>query len=413
MLSTWTYRARDPRGEAVTGSLSAPTAEEAVSRLRAEGMTVTAMGSDALREPKTDLDLDHVRLQENAHRIARPEVVAFCQQVSVMLDTGVPLTEALEAFAQQTPSRAMAGVVGSIVEDLCGGDPFSTALARWPHVFPTVLVSLMRASEASGTMAGMLDRVGEYLATEQRTAGRIRGAMSYPLFMMVLALLLTGFLVTFILPRFARIYEIRASTLPTPTRVLMSVSEFVTTQWPIYIPSLAILAVGIACWLRTNGGRHALDWIRLRAPVLRWLYERLYITRAARTMATLLSAGVGLLDVIRICRGVTNNVLYDVLWDDMEAKVRDGMPLSDSVRTCAFIPPHVASMIASGERAGRLPAVMDRVASFSEEELDLAVSRLTALVEPVMVILMGFLVGGVAAALLLPIFNMSRVVAGG
>jgi type IV pilus assembly protein PilC len=329
-----------------------------------------------------------------------------------MLETGVPLTEALDSFCAQTPRREFKQVLGALRDDIHSGEPLSLAMSRWPRVFPPLMISLMKASEASGTMAMMLGRVGSYLGKERRTARQIRGALAYPLFMMVSALAMTVFLMAFVLPRFARIYEARAATLPAPTKVLLGISTFITGEFLVYGPILAVVTVGLALFLRAPRGRRLLDWLRLNAPVLRTLYGQLYVTRATRTMGTLLAAGVNLLDIIDICRGVTSNAYYADLWDRMERGIREGRQLSDAVLACPHVPPNVASMIASGERSGRLPAVMERIADFSEQELDAAVKQVTSFIEPLMIAIMGLVVGGVAMALLLPIFSMGRVMTG-
>jgi len=410
--STYSFRARDASGDIVTGSVVATSAEEVGRQLRSEGKTVLEVDSRPLGRGAA-LDADQIRLQESARRIRRDDVIAFCEQLSVMLETGVPLAEALDAFHEQVRSREFRAVIEVLRDDIYSGQTFSESAGRWPKVFPVIMTSLLKASEASGTLALMLGRVARYLGKERRTVKQIRGALTYPLFMMLAAMSLSAFLMVFILPRFASIYEGRHAALPGITQVLLNISRFMIEQWPIYLPVTAASMVTCALLARTERGRFLSDWAKLNAPIIGPMFEKLYITRAARTMATLLHAGVSLLDVIAICRGVTANHAFGQLWDRMENDVREGRRLADSVSACRYIPPNVASMVASGERAGRLDEVMERIASFSEEELDSAVKQVTSFVEPVMVILMGVLVGGVAIALLLPIFKMGSVMAGG
>ena len=285
-------------------------------------------------------------------------------------------------------------------------------MEKWPRVFPLMMVSLMKASEASGTLATMIGRVGEYLSKERKTLKQIKGALSYPLFMMIAGVGITVFLMSFVLPRFARIYNEREASLPAPTRVLISISEFVTTQYMWYAPTLVGLLLFMVVWTRRDSGRRVLDWIRLNAPLLGTMYGHLYLTRSMRTMSTLLAAGVNVLDVIDICRGITANSYYGRLWDSMEQGVREGRQISDAVFKSDIVPPNVASMIAAGERSGKLPEVMQKIAEFSQEELDDSVARVTTFIEPLMIIFMGIVIGGMAMALLLPIFNMSRIMSG-
>ena len=409
--STYAYKARDARGQIVTGSLVAASAEEVGARLRSEGKYVITVRENALRA-MTELDAAQVRMNEAAKRVKREDVIALAQQLSVMLDTGVPLSEALEAFCKQAGRKEFRQVLTSLSEEVHAGEPLSKSMAKWPRVFPPIMLSLMRASEASGTMGLMLGRIGDYLSKERRTVKQIRQALAYPFFMVFSGFALTVFLMAFVLPRFAKIYAQRSASLPLPTKILLSISDFVTDYWMYYGPVLIAVIVGAWLIFRSVRGKRALDWVKLNAPVIGQMFNNLYITRMSRTMATLLGAGVNLLDIIDICRGVTSNSYYLDLWNDMEKGVRDGQQLSEAVFAARIIPPNVASMIASGERSGRLSDVMGRIAQFSEEELDSSVKQATSFIEPAMIIIMGVLIGAVAMALLLPIFSLGNIMTG-
>jgi type IV pilus assembly protein PilC len=408
--STYAYKARTGSGEVTGGTMVAGSAEEVSARLRAEGKFVFDIEASPLRAL-----IEHdqrLRRSEAAKRVRREDVIAFCQQLAVMLETGVPLAEALNSFSRQIHRPEFREVMAVVCEDIDSGQPLSAAMAKWPRVFPGMMISLMKASEISGTMATMLGRVGEYLAKEQRTLKQIKGALAYPIFMVSAGIAITIFLMSFVLPRFAKIYEARSASLPRPTRILMGLSDFMAQEYLWYGPGAGLVAIAIFLWMRARSGRRARDWIRLHVPILRTMYTHLYVTRASRTMATLLAAGVNVLDVIDICRGVTGNTYYDTLWNDMERGVREGRQISDAAFKSSLIPPGVASMVAAGERSGRLPEVMERIANFSQEELDSSVARVTTFIEPLMIVFMGGVIGTVATALLLPIFSMSKVMTG-
>ncbi|MEM7227342.1 MAG: type II secretion system F family protein [Planctomycetota bacterium] len=412
--STFSYRARDAKGEICTGTMTAESASAVSTRLRADGKLPIDIEANAMRASMfSTTDAREIRRLEAAKRVRREDVIAFCQQLSVMLETGVPLVEALDSFVEQVQQREFKTVLQSVQRELMSGEPLSAAMARWPNVFPNLMISLMKASEVSGTMAVMLGRVGEYLAKERKTARQIRGALGYPLFMISAALLMTLFLMIFVLPRFASIYEQNAASLPLPTTVLLAMSNAIRGWYMYYLPVLGGVGAGVFVFLKQESGRRCADWLKLNTFGIRGMFQQLYLTRASRTMATLLAAGVNLLDIIEICRGITNNRCFDELWGDMEQGIRSGRQISDATRASRYVPPNVASMISSGERSGRLPQVMERIAAFSEEELDNTVKKTTAMIEPAMIILMGAIIGGVALALLLPIFNMGRVMTGG
>ncbi len=409
--STYAYKARTSTGEVTGGTMVAVSAEEVSARLRAEGKFVFDIEASPLRA-LVELDDNQIRRNEAAKRVRREDVIAFCQQLAVMLETGVPLSEALAAFSKQMHHPEFRAVMEVLCDDIDSGQPLSAAMAKWPRVFPGMMISLMKASEISGTLATMLGRVGEYLGKERRTLKQIKGALAYPIFMVSAGIAITIFLMSFVLPRFAKIYEARSASLPRPTRILMGISDFITHEYFWYGPAAMVVGIAIFLWMRARSGRRARDWIRLHVPIIRTMYTHLYVTRASRTMATLLSAGVNVLDVIDICRGVTGNTYYDALWNDMERGVREGRQISDAVFKSALIPPGVASMVAAGERSGRLPEVMERIANFAQEELDSSVARVTTFIEPLMIVFMGGVIGTVATALLLPIFSMSKVMTG-
>ena len=192
----------------------------------------------------------------------------------------------------------------------------------------------------------------------------------------------------------------------------MNISTGLTTTWMYWVPAIITLIVAGVLWSRTISGKSAIDWLKLRMPIVGPMFCQLYTTRASRTLSTLLAAGVGVLDAIGICRDVTNNVQFDRLWSEMEDNVRNGHALSDAVFDSPYVPSYVASMMSSGERSGRLPQVMDRVASFTDEELESRMKKVGSMIEPLMILVMGTVVGGVAIAMLLPIFSMSKVISG-
>ncbi len=410
--STYAYKARTSTGEIVRGTMVATSADEVGSKLRADGQFVFEIEASPLTAV-AQLDEEQLRRNEAAKRVRREDVIAFCAQLSVMLETGVPLAEAMNSFKKQAARQEFRRVLEVVSDDIDSGEPLSDAMAKWPRVFPGMMVSLMKASEASGTLSTMLGRVGEYMNKERKTIKQIKGALAYPIFMMSSGVAITIFLMSFVLPRFASIYESRSASLPGPTRFLLTISEFITTQYYWYLPTLVALVLLLVFWLRRKSGRRTLDWLRLHVPLICFMYSNLYMTRASRTMATLLSAGVNVLDVIDICRGVTRNFYYERLWDSMERGVREGRQISDAVFKSDIVPSNVASMIAAGERSGRLADVMETIAEFAQEELDSSVARVTQFIEPAMIVFMGLIIGGVATALLLPIFNMGRLMAGG
>jgi len=406
-MYTFSYKARDTTGAQVEQTIEASSKAEALRLLQREGLVVTDIKLGA-----APIDTDDLLTRQAARQVGREEVIAFASQMSVMLETGVPMAEALGALKGQAKSSDFKRVLAVISDRVTSGVNFSDAIAEFPKVFPGMMISLIRASEASGTMGPMLGRIAEYLAKERKTTKQIKGALTYPMIMVTLALCVTGFLVVWVLPRFAKIYESRAAALPKPTQLILTVSDFLTGNWEMVAGGLAGLVVLLVVLKLSTTGRRIIDTVKVRAPVLGPMFTQFYLTRSTRTLGTLTASGVTLLDAVRIVRGITNNLLWERMWDDMEQAMTQGRSISSVVLETDLIPAATAQMIAAGERTGRMPEVLDRVALATEEDLEQAVKNATQLIEPAMILFMGLTVGGIAIALLLPIFSVANVMSG-
>ncbi len=396
---------RGQGGETVFEVVDAPSREEAITRLRGAGRTVLEVKSE-----HDKVDIAEIRLRRAAKGVNRDEVIAFSGQLAVMLDTGVPLSDALDAFIRQSKAGGLKRVIEVVRETVTGGSSFSAALAAFPTVFPTLMASLVRASEASGTMAVMLGRVSEYLGKERRVTKQIKGAMTYPIVMSCMALGVTGFLMVWVLPRFAKIYQSRDAALPKPTQVVLAISNFFQSYGIMLGVALAVLGVSTAVFVKTKRGKYAADWLRIHMPIFGKMFTKYYLTRATRTLGTLLTAGVPLVEALKIVRGVTNNALWDELWREMIETLSEGGTMQEVVENSDLIPASIAQMIGAGERSGRLPEVLARIAESTEHDLDEAIKSGTQMIEPIMIVVMGGLIGGMAIALLLPIFTISTAV---
>lgn len=403
-MPRYTYKARDGKGRAQQGFIESASDADAMRKLRSDGLVVTD-----LRLASEMVDVERVRTAQAARNVKREEVISFSAQLSVMLDTGVPLAEALGAFLQQARPGGMRRIVEVVADRINSGVSFSVSLGEFPRVFPQLMISLLKASEAAGSLGAMLSRVADYLGKDRRTVRQIKGALTYPAVMVGMAVAVTSFLVAWVLPRFAKIYESRSATLPTPTRLLMSFSNFIGGNWIALL--IGAIVLGVAGWLfrRSRAGRRAIDLAKVRMPIIGPIFVNFYLSRATRTLGTLLSAGVTLPDALRIVRGVTNNVHWTDLWNRMEEAMTSGRTIADALSNTPLIPPSVTQMITAGERTGRLPQVLDRIASVAETDLDESVKTGTQMIEPLVIMFMGLVIGGIAIALLLPIFTISKV----
>jgi len=398
-MPSFSYLVRDMRGIASSGTLVANSAGDAASMLRNEGKIVVRVTPEA----------PAAAVVPGSRRVKTEEVINFANQLAVMVETGVSLVEAIETFVAQTPPGAFRAVLEDVAEGLQSGNEFSAALARHPKVFSPMFVNMVRAGESSGKMGAMLVRTAHYLQNQRDTVKRIRGALLYPLVMLVMAIGVVIFLITWVLPKFAGIYKGKEAVLPTPTRILMGTSDWVIGHWIVLAGAVLIVIGGSAWYCRTPGGRIALHWLMLNAPLFGPLFRKAAITRSLRTLGTMIDSGVEVLESIGITRNVCGNHYYEQLWEHVDAELQQGRQLSEPLFKTPLMPGTVTRMIAAGERTGRLGPVMQRIADFAEEELKETIKTVTGFIEPAIICVLGLLIGGIAMALLLPIFTISKV----
>jgi len=402
-MSQFIYQVRESSGRMECGTLTADTVDEASRLLRTDGRIILS-----IREELTDLTAFN-RVQARKARIKRDEIIFFTTQLAVMVDTGVPLSEALDSIAAQTVHPGLKVVIEDISQDIKGGVEFSAALQKFPKLFNSLFVALMRASEATGAMGQMLDRLSAYMASERDTRNAVKGAMIYPICMLGFCFTVVIGLMIFVLPRFEKIYAGKGAALPLPTRMLMGASQTLIAYWPLFLAGVFAVIGGLWYYFRSESGREMLDRVKLSIPGIGAMYRKASLARTLRTMATMVSSGVSMLDAIDITSCAAGNRQFKRIWKGLADGVKEGANLSDQLFLCPLVPATVTQMISAGEKTGRLGPVMDRVAKFCEDDMRVAIKSLTSLVEPVMIIVMGLLVGGIAMALLLPVFNLSKV----
>jgi type IV pilus assembly protein PilC len=401
-MPKYTYQARDESGNTDVGTLVADGPLEASRLLRNGGKTVLSISEAAAAQQEAP---------QRKKRIKKDDIIYFATQLAVMVDTGVPLAESLDAIAEQSDHPSLKRVIHDLSERVKAGEEFSSALGHYPRLFDRLFVALVKASEASGTMGQMLQRASTYMEQERDTRKQVQGALTYPVCMLVFCVLVVVGLLTFIMPRFEKIYAGKGAMLPLPTRILMGMSNAMVTYWPFILIGLVGAGVGAWYYFRTPEGRILLDRARIRVPILGAMYRKACIARSFRTMATMVATGVDMLEGIHITAQVSGNHFYSKIWADLGDRVRKGGTISEELAACPLMPRTIAQMVSAGEKTGKLSHVMNRVAQFCEDELRVTIKTITSLIEPTMIIIMGFVVGGIALALLLPVFSISKVVA--
>jgi type IV pilus assembly protein PilC len=358
--------------------------------------------------------------QTRSVKVKQAELVLFTTQLAVMLDSGVVLSDALDAIAEQSVEGALKWILLDVSKAVKGGETFSKALSTYPKTFNSMFISMVKASEASGKMVEMLRVISSYLSFEFETRKRIKGALTYPIIMAVMAVAATGTLMFFVLPRFMKIYESRGAALPKITQILMNFSRILGDfqAMTIILTTIIFASMGLYYWLGTQTGRRAVDFLKIHIPVLNTMFIDTLTTRSMRIMATMVNTGVSLLDTIKVIQGSCQNYYFQQLWAGTDKKIRDGYQLSESIlismdsQKCEkqLIAPGVIQMLQAGEKSGKLGEVCDKISVFYEKKLEASIKSVMAFIEPLMITILGCIIGTIAIALLLPVFRISTVI---
>lgn len=394
------YQARDATGKVKSGEVAAATQAEATKQLRQEGLYLLSIDEQSsAKAPSTGVTI--------RKRIKRSEIMYITHQLAVLTDSGVPLADTLASLSEQASNPALADVLQRIHGHVEGGEDLSVALARYPRYFDNTYVNLIKASEASGTLAHMLDRIAVQMRAELETRQRVTGALLYPASMMVMCVGVCVFLLIYVFPKLTPMFATKQMAVPTPTKVLMTLSDTLINYWYLWLLGLAVVVGGSIYARAQPWGRRALDWFLLSCPILGPMMRKVALGRSMRTLATTINAGVPVLEALELSGAVSGNSLYEQFWLEVCEQVTTGKQIHETLDDTTMIPPTVRQMIASGEATGKLGGILNKVSDYYETEIKNAIKSATSLIEPLMVFAMGGVIGTLALAMLLPIFKLS------
>jgi len=334
----------------------------------------------------------------------------FTEQMALLLETGTPLQSSLQALKKQLVNPAMVDLVEALSDDIGQGLQFSAALGKHPEVFSTTYINLVAASEEGGFMHEVLQQLLALDDKREQLKQAMVSALSYPVFLLVFALAVVVFVLVVVFPKFADLFSQIADQLPASTVFLMASSEVLKQHWMLLSIGLALAIGGFKFWSATENGTQKLDWAKLNLPLLRNIYTQMYLINALRVLSLSLGNGVGMMDSLQACKYVVNNRVFQRFIGQVEEQVEIGNGIAAGFRNTSFIPPIVEQMISTGEETGNLPKVLNRLADYFENELSGKLRTLSRLAEPVMLIIMGGVVGLIVSSLILPIFKLTRVV---
>jgi type IV pilus assembly protein PilC len=401
--TTFAYKVKDRSGRLIEGTLEAQDEEIVASTLRGMGyvpVSIDRKGRSALQ----------VEIKLRGDKVSLKDVAIFSRQLTTMITSSLSLVRALGILAKQTESPALAKVIGEIKDDIERGLSFSQAIAKHPKVFPPVYQAMVRAGETGGVLDDVLVRLADSLERQLELRGKVRSAMTYPIAVLCIVVLIVAAMLMFVVPMFQGMYENLGGELPLPTRLLVGFSELLKKTWFLGVGA-AVAAFFVARrWVRTEEGRLRFDALLLKLPVFGKLLHKTALTRTTRTLAALVRSGVPIMEALDIAAETSGNAVVRQAVLDARRQVGLGEPLATALGDHEVMPPMVVQMIAVGEETGALDDMLDKLSEFYDREVAATVDALTSLIEPMLMVLMGITVGGMIVALYLPMFNIINLV---
>ncbi len=397
-MASFRYKAKNARGEVVSGTVVGTDKDEATQKLKRKALVVVKIkeqGQKSVRVGK------HVK-----PGVRKGELELFTRQLSTMISAGIPLLECLEILAEQAQSPNFKVCITRVVEDIRGGSDLSAAMAKHPKVFSDIFVSMVRAGEASGQLDEILTRLAEYLEASAALRREIKSAMTYPVVSLFLVTAITGFLMVVIVPKFKSIFDGLEVELPGFTTLVMNTSMWMKDNISIMFMAGVALFVGSKIWKKTPSGRSFFDHLTMRMPIFGPLFQKVALSRFSRTFATLIKSGVPILGSLEIVADTAGNTIVSKAVRESLENVRHGETLAEPLAGHWIFPPMVTRMIGIGEKSGALEHLLSKISDFYDQQVEAEVKSLTSLIEPVMIAFMGLMVGSIVMAVFLPILKL-------
>ena len=401
-MPKYAYKARDGMGKPVKGTMEAVSKTELTDKLRRIGYMTTQV-AETLPGMEINISLGPF------FGVGTEDLIIFNVQLANLIHAGIPLLACLETLGKQIENTQLREAVQSITRAVEAGESFSDALCRYSKVFSKLFLNLVRAGEASGKLELVLERYAKYSEQQAELKQKITGALFYPVILLVAGLLVTLFIVSFIVPQFAEIFMKAGIELPLVTRLLYKAGLFIRQFWHTLILLTAVFWAGVAMYVGTPGGRLQFDWLKLKLPLFGPLFRKAAISRFARTFAMLVASGVPILQSLEIVQEVVGNEVLARVMSHARSAVEKGEKIAEPLRVSGEFPLDTVHMVAVGEETGNLDEMLDKVADFYDRSVEYAVKKLTTLLEPLLLLVLGCLVGFIMASMLLPMFDMMKL----
>jgi type IV pilus assembly protein PilC len=402
-MPTFAYSGRTRAGQTVTGERIADTMDAAVAALRREQIMITKIDAARVAAPKAEAK---AKAKKGGVKVPAKNLAIFTRQFSVMIDAGLPLVQCLDILGKQEPHKGFSGVILKTREDVESGAALADAMKKHPKTFDALYSNMIAAGEAGGILDTILKRLATYIEKSVKLKGEVKSAMIYPVAVIVIATLVVGAILWKVIPTFASLFAGLGAQLPLPTRIVIALSDGLVAYGWILIVALGAIGYAIKSYYATEGGRRMIDRILLKMPILGDILRKVAVARFCRTLSTLLSSGVPILDGLDITARTSGNAIIEDAIQTTRTGIERGETISGPLRDTNVFPSMVVQMINVGETTGALDAMLSKIADFYEEEVDTAVAGLLTLMEPIMIAFLGVIVGGIVIAMYLPIFDL-------
>ncbi len=399
-MPRFVFYAKDKDGNTIKGVVEAKDRNLALENLHRKGLVILSLQEEVVKGKKSGW----------GQSVPLMDLVLFTRQLATMVESGIPLPQAFEILYEQVSRPYFKKVIYAIKEDIEGGESLSNALSKFPNVFSPLYIYMIRAGEASGALSEILDRLAGYMESANALASKVKSAMVYPVAVITIALLITTGLLIFVVPKFKEMFDTLGGELPLPTRVLIAISEGLRQYALIVFIIIVIAILSIIRMAMTERGRYALDAFLLKVPVIGDLLKKVSIAKFARTLATLMKSGVPILEGLEIVARVSGNKVIEMNLLKAKENIKEGESISKPLEKAKIFPPMVYRMVAVGEQTGELEKMLNKIADFYEEQVDAAIEALTSLMEPMIMVILGGLIGGIVISLFLPVFNISKLI---
>src|SRR5437660_4634060 len=399
-MITFSYQARDASGRIISGIQDALNEDNAVTSLMSRGLMVLSLQRKAVS----------ARSRKRKWSVKETDLVLCTRQLATMIEAGISLVQALTALYEQADpkrQRNLRHIISDITTRVQGGETFHEAIGKHPRVFNRLFVSMVTAGETGGLLAEILDRLAGFLEASARLRKKVKSAMTYPVIVLCIAFTITTFLIVRVVPIFGEIFSDFGAKLPAPTQFLIDLSNFIRGEWYFLLLGIGGAIFGTRAFLRSKRGNEWSDRWKLKLPVLGPLAHKIAMSRFARTFAQLIRSGVPILEVLDIVGGTAGNYVIEKSIKSVSEDVEKGDNLSVALSKKPIFPPMLLRMVAAGEATGKIDTMLEKMADFWDEEIEAMLDALTSLIEPLLIVFLGLVVGGIVISMVLPIFNLN------